>query len=147
MSKISRALTNAVLALVVTALAGFFLAVPSTAAPTTTASASVLDQKPKPCGIKHYPPCPPKHSIHIYHRTVHRGGHVGVVAKHFPAHKIVKVRINGHGHDRSLGRFVTNKHGNATFRVKIPKHFKPGRYRLTVTIGSTVKTVIIHVRR
>ena len=97
-----------------------------------------------------------RHADRLWRSAGYRGGRdriywqqaeSAVIAKHFAAHKIVKVRIKGHGHDRSLGRFVTNKHGNVTFRIKIPKSFKPGTYRLTVKIGSTVKTVIIRVRR
>jgi hypothetical protein len=147
MSKIRRSFMNAVLSVVVMALAGFFLAAPSTAAPTTAVSASALAANPKPCGIKHYPPCPPKHVVHVYHKHPHRGEHVGVVAKHFPPHKIIRVHIVGHGRFQSLGRFVTNSHGNAVFQVKIPKHFPPGRYHLQIKIGSTIKNVVIHVKR
>jgi hypothetical protein len=111
------------------------------------AAADTDDDAPRLCGGKFYPPCPPRGSISVSHRTVHAGHKVHIRAKHFAAHKTVTIHLVGHGHSFFLGKVVTGKHGSVSFSVRIPRHLKPGTYTLVIQVGSTTKRIHIVVKR
>lgn len=111
-------------------------------------SSSTLVKPHKPCGIKHYPRCPPKHVIgHQHNKKVKQGHRYHLNAKHFGKHKKITVRIKGHGHDKLVFVSHTNKHGKKYFSVTIPKNFKPGTYHVIVKVGSVKKTITIKVTK
>ena len=61
MSRSLRALTRVLLSLLVATLAALTAPGAAQASPTPSFAAAVS----RPCGIRHYPPCPPKSSVSV----------------------------------------------------------------------------------
>jgi 5-hydroxyisourate hydrolase-like protein (transthyretin family) len=133
MAKARHLVKQLFLLLLIPVLAALYFAGPSNASAAPRATHFAAQSKPHhpkpPCGIKHYPRCPhPKNKCH--HKHVKPGHKVHVHSKHYPKHSTIRVYIKGHGHHKLVVKIKTNKHGKAHYSVKVPKNFKPGKYKL-----------------
>jgi hypothetical protein len=140
-----RSIRRVLLSLLVVLLAA--LVAPATEGASPVAAASYAPAVPKPCGIRHYPPCPPKSSFAVYPRRVHRGHRVTISVQHYRAYTRIIVNLAGHGRYIYLGSSKTGRRGNRTFSVVIPRRIPVGRYLLYVRIGWTIKAVGLSVLR
>jgi hypothetical protein len=147
MNKLAR-VTVSLLAGLVMIVSAIALAGTATAAPSrTAAAATAAAPSARPCGRRHYPPCPPKASVSVYPHNVRRGHGVTITVKHYPAFRRITVHLAGHNRYLDLGSSKTDKRGNASFTVRIPRHIPVGRYRLAVKIGSSNHRFTINVIR
>ena len=142
MSRSMRALTRVLLSLLVATLAA--LTAPGAAQASSTSYAPAVS---RPCGIRHYPPCPPKSSVSVYPRSVHRGHRITISVLHYRGDVTIAVHLAGHGRYIYLGSSTTGPRGNRTFSVLIPRRIPTGHYTLYVRIGSTTKAFGITVLR
>jgi hypothetical protein len=150
MPKVRHLVKQLFVLLLIPVLAALYFAGPSgaTTLPRAAHAAAASHHPKKPCGIKHYAPCPkPPHIGGQKHHHCKQGHRYHLKAQHFPKHRKIRVHIKGHGHDKLIYVSHTNKHGNKFFTVKVPKNFKPGKYTLIVKVGNHVKKIHIHVKK
>jgi hypothetical protein len=138
-----RALARVLLSLLVVTLAALTAPGAAQASPTPSYAAAVS----RPCGIRHYPPCPPKSSVSVYPRSVHRGHRITISVLHYRGYSTIAVHLAGHGRYIYLGSSTTGPRGNRTFSVVIPRRIPTGHYTLYVRVGSSVKAFGITVLR